>query len=222
MTDKNSNSNSTVIRKFDIKDKEAVRRISYDTAFMGQPSAIFFEGNDIFADALTLYFTDYEPESCFVAENKGEVIGYLIGAKDTLALNRIFLTQIAPRLLIKAFAEGALLKKKNIIFIFNFLRSLLKDEFKQADFSKNYPATLHINIDENFRKFGIGSNLIASYLDYLKESEIPGVHLATLSDEAGAFFSKQGFSLLHQSRRSYFRHVVHRDTPAYIYGKRLR
>jgi hypothetical protein len=39
MTDKNSN--SAIIRKFNIKDKEAVRRISYDTAFMGQPSAIF-------------------------------------------------------------------------------------------------------------------------------------------------------------------------------------
>jgi hypothetical protein len=64
--------------------------------------------------------------------------------------------------------------------------------------------------------------LVASYLDELKAGEIPGVHLATLSDEAGSFFSKQGFSLLYQSHRSYFRHILHRDTPVYIYGKKLR
>ena len=72
----------TDIRKFQSGDREAVRRICCATALLGNPSSIFFDGDEIFADAITLYFTDYEPESCFVAEHQGEVVVYLIGAKD--------------------------------------------------------------------------------------------------------------------------------------------
>lgn len=209
------------IRKFRTQDRDAVRNIAYVTAFMGEPASVFCEGRDIVSDALTLYFTDYEPQSCFVAQDKGKVIGCLIGAKDKISSEKVFSDKIAPRLFRKILASGALLKKKNIVFILRLLCSIIKGEFRMPDVVSEYPATFHINIEQDFRGQDIGSRLITAYLDYLKQERVTGVHLATMSSGAAEFFSRQGFHLLYSGKRSYFRHILHKDVPLYIYGKKI-
>lgn len=209
------------IRQFKKEDREYVRDIAWETAFRGEYASAFFDDKEILADFLTLYFTNYEPESCFVAQVDNGVVGYLIGAKSTTTLIKVTRIKIAPRLLIKFMLNGVMLNKKNTIFIFHCLLSFLKREFSGFDFSKIYPATLHINIKEGFRRLGIGSRLISTYLDYLTKEKIPGVHFATMSDKASSFFTKQGFNLLYRSRRSYFRYILHKDISVYIYGRKL-
>lgn len=210
-----------IIRKFRSRDREAVRGIIHDTAFMGESGEAFFEGKKILSDALTLYFTDYEPQSCFVSEVNGEVVGCLIGTKDKIASEKTIKDKISLGLLREALASGALFKRKNIIFLFSCLSAMLSGEFRAPELNRAYPATFHINVKNGFRGLGMGSGLLSAYLDYLKTERVLGVHLATMSDAAARFFSKQGFSLLHKGRRSYFRHILHRDVPLYIYGKRL-
>jgi len=211
-----------IIRHFQQTDRPYVRKLAWSTAFLGEPASAFFDDKEFFMDCLTLYFTDYEPGSCFIAESDNKVVGYLLGAKDTAAMDKVAKLKIAPRLLAKSLVNGIFLKKKNIIFVFRLLASFLKGEFRMPDFSGEYPATLHINLDRNSRNQRIGSKLMDYYLEYLAGESIPGVYLATMSDMASGFFQKQGFNLLHKSRRSYFRHVLHRDVPLYVYGKRLQ
>jgi len=210
-----------VIRKFENKDRNEVRSISHDTAFMGRSAGLFFEGKEIICDALNLYFTDYEPESCFVAEIDSVIAGYLIGAKNKIAAERIFREKIVFPLFWKALRSGAFLNKKNLIFIYNCLKALINGGLRTPDFTKEYPATLHINIKEEFRGKHIGKALINAYLDYLKRENISGVHLATLSRAGADFFSKQSFQLLFEGRRPYFRHILHKDVPLFIFGKKL-
>ena len=210
-----------VIRKYDSRDRPAVRRICCETAFLGEPSAVFFDDDEIFADALTAYFTDYEPELCFVAEYDNKVIGYLIGAKDVRRMEKIFVGKIAIPLLIKALRRGALISKKNMKFLARILLSLVKGEFKTPVFLKDYPATLHINIIKEYRAAGVGSKLINAYLDNLRALGIMGVHFATMSDKASQFFSKLNFQLLFQGERSYFRYFLDKNVPVYIYGMRI-
>lgn len=211
-----------VIRQYRKKDRDFVRDIAWSTAFMGEPASTFFEDRQILTDFLTIYFTDYEPESCFVAEVDNVVIGYLLGAKDVAVMERILRTKIWVRLFVKFLIKGTISRMKNIIFIFHCLLSYLRGEFKDPDFSKQYPACLHINIKQGFRDSGIGTKLIAACLDYLAQGKIKGVHLATMSDKAGFFFVKQGFDLLYKGNRSYFRYILHRGTLVYIYGKKLQ
>ena len=213
--------NEIVIRKFNLRDRQELRIISCATAFMGQPGNIFFDGDDSFADFLTLYFTDYEPESCFVAERRGHLVGYLIGAKDSGILAKTFIKNIAPRLFIKAICSATFLKKKNLRFIFSCFLSFLKKEFKEPDFSQEYPAVLHINLTEGARGSGIGSRLINVFLEYLRQGKINGVHLATMSDHASIFFQKQGFQLLYRAQRSYFSYILQKKVPLYIYGRKF-
>ena len=212
---------SVNIRKFEKKDRDQVRSISHDTAFMGQPASLFFEGREIICDALNLYFTDYEPESCFVAEANSTVVGYLIGAKSKITAENFFKDRVILYLFWKALRSGVFLKRKNIAFIFSCLQAFLTGGLATPDFTKEYPATLHINISEKYRGKNIGTALISAYLGYLKQSLVPGVHLATLSQAGADFFAKQSFQLLYEGKRPYFRRILQKDVPLYIYGKKL-
>jgi ribosomal protein S18 acetylase RimI-like enzyme len=209
------------IRKFAKQDRAAVRQIAYDTALMGESAALFFQGQELISDAFSLYFTDYEPGSCFVAENNHQIVGYLIGAKKNISAQAIFNGQIAFPLLLKALKGGIFLSLKNLSFIFSCLIDLLKNGIKTPDFNQAYPAIFHLNIKKGFRGQEIGSRLIHSYLDYLKIEGVCGVHLATMSEQAASFFLSQGFRQLYIGKRSYFRNILHRDVPLYIFGKLL-
>ncbi|HTY45047.1 MAG TPA: hypothetical protein VMD52_03535 [Patescibacteria group bacterium] len=212
---------SIVIRKYAPQDRQAVRRICCETALMGEPSDAFFDGDEVFADALTAYFTDYEPQSCFVAERAHDVVGYLLGAKDSGRMDSISASRITLPLCMKSLRQGTLFRRKNAAFLFHVFLSFLKGEFRAPVFSRDYPAVLHINIRKGCRAEGTGTKLISAYLDYLKKQAVKGVHLATMSDAAGLFFRKQNFQLLFQGRRSYFRYFLGKDIPFYIYGMRF-
>lgn len=41
----------------------------------------FFLGGEILADLLMKYYTDYEPESIFIAKTDNRMTGYLLGCK---------------------------------------------------------------------------------------------------------------------------------------------
>ena len=210
-----------VIRKFQMKDREEVRQLVCDTALMGDSCNRFFEGEEVFADALSMSFTDYEPESSFVTEVNHKIVGYVLGSKDIARLSKISGTTIMP-LIVKAIRQGIFVKKKNMIFFGRCLLSSLRGEFISPDFIEEYPATLHINLKEEYRGLDIGAQLIQTYLDYLRKLNVRGVHLATMSDKAGKFFAQNGFKLLFEGERSYFRHILYKNIPLYIYGLKFK
>ena len=157
----------------------------------------------------------------FVAQVEEDIVGYLTGAKSKRLSEKVFTLRIAPRLFFKMFKSGVLLKGKNIVFIFNCLLEMFGGGFLTPDFTREYPATLHINIKDEFRGKDIGAGLLGAYLNYLKEEGITGVHLATMSDAGADFFFKYGFKLLYKGKRSYFKHILHKDVPLYVFGKKI-
>jgi GNAT superfamily N-acetyltransferase len=207
------------IREFSVQDRESVRRISCETAFAGAPGEKIFSDDEILADVLTSCFTDYEPQSCFVAVVNNRVVGYICGAKDAAAMKRVFNRRVLSGLVMKAFRRGVFFDRKNLRFFRRCLISMFRGEFRVPDFSGEFPAILHINLDKNFRGQAIGSKLIARFLRYLKEGGVSGVHLGTLSEDAGVFFKKTGFDLLFQGRRSYLKDYTGRDLDFYVFGK---
>ena len=63
------------IRSYRASDREAVRHLCCQTGFLGQPIDPVYEDRELFADFLTTYYTDHEPESSFVIERDGELFG---------------------------------------------------------------------------------------------------------------------------------------------------
>ena len=77
------------IRNYRASDREAVRRLCCETGFLGEAIDPVYEDRELFADFLTTYYTDHEPESSFVVEVNGELRGYLLGCRRPL-LNQLY------------------------------------------------------------------------------------------------------------------------------------
>ena len=209
------------IRKFCAEDRAQVRRIGVETAFLGTGYECFCDDEEVLADALTLYFTDYEPESAFVAVCGEEVVGYLIGARDTVRMEKIVNFKIAPGLITKIFRKGLLLRRGNQRFLSHILLSMFRGEFFAPYVNRQYPAILHINIDAQYRALHIGTWLIEHYVELLREQNIKGVHCGTMSDAAKEFFLRQGFSVLSTGRRTYLRYCLGKIVLFYLLGRRI-
>lgn len=212
--------NEIIIRPYSPRDRQAVREIAWDTAFLGRSGGAFFTDKPLLQDFLTAYFTDCEPQSCFVAESSGEVVGYLLGAVDERRMGEACRGRLAWGLAARFFLLDVF-RPKNIVFILRMIRSWAWGEFRGEQFYPEYPAILHINLKEGFRGHGTGSRLIAAYLEYLRGRKVTAVRLATMTPKGAAFFEKQGFVLLCRHTRSYFRAITGADTVVSIYGKKL-
>lgn len=209
------------IRKFKSEDREAVKKICLDTSFLGEPRDFFLNDDEILSNLLYIYYADYKPESCFVAVKDEKIVGYLISAKDVKAMDRIFNLKILPRIILRVIFKRLLFRRNARSFLFNVLKGFFKGDFSVPDFSEDYPATFHVNIDAEYRGCKIGSKLIGLYLEYLKQNKIKGVHFGTMSEGAKVFFSKLGFELLYQTETIYLKYYFKRKLPYYIFGKKL-
>ena len=72
-----------VVRQYRRADRAAVRRTCFETGYMGDPIAWQWRDAESFADLFTGWYTDREPESALVVEQEGEVVGYLLGCRDS-------------------------------------------------------------------------------------------------------------------------------------------
>ena len=209
------------IAPFRSEHRAAVRKICCETAFLEKDRKLFLQDDGALADFLTCYYTDYEPESCFVAEAGGKVIGYVIGAKNVIRMGQLSRTRIVPKLIGRYLVKGAFLKAPHALFLAQVWRSWLRGEFRAPDFSKEYPATLHINLERDWRSRHLGNNLIHRYLDYLRQNNVSGVHCGTMSEGARKFFQKMGFEVLYESKRSYLKYRLGRIVPYFILGRKV-
>ncbi|MDO9573005.1 MAG: hypothetical protein Q7J37_03905 [Candidatus Omnitrophota bacterium] len=212
---------SVSIRKFLPCDREDLRRISCETAFHELEQGVVFSDNEVLADAFTLYYTDYEPESCFVAIAGNRVVGYIIGTKDVSAMERISSKKIFPCLIWRTLRRRVFFNIVNLRFLFYCLKSACKGEFFVPDFSKKFPAMLHINIKSGYRAGGIGERLIKTFEAYLKDQRVGGVHFGTFSESGKNFFIKNGFTILFQGKRGYLKPYLGKEINFYVFGKQF-
>ena len=213
------NAANIIIRKFQTDDRSAVRSIAGETAFLEESADRFLDDEEMLADILTAYYTDYEPESCFVAVGNSQIVGYIIGTKNAHRAGRILSYRILPRLILKYLIKGTLLRRKTLRLAFNAIKSKVTGEFAMLDFSEKYPAELHINLKKGFRGGGVGRKLMEHFLSYLKENGISGVHLTTMSENAKLFFERMGFHVLHKTELSFLRSHFHKSIPYYAMGR---
>lgn len=99
-----------IIRNYQIENRKAVREISLENSIFSEYRHTIFD-DEILADLLTVYFTDYEPTSCFMAEEEECVIGYVLGTKDVRKMHRVFRGKIVKDLVKKYFIRASFFKR---------------------------------------------------------------------------------------------------------------
>ncbi|GFP21014.1 hypothetical protein HKBW3S06_00240 [Candidatus Hakubella thermalkaliphila] len=211
-----------LIRPFESGDRDAVRRIFADTAYFGDPLETYFDDREMLCDYYVTYYTDYESQSCFVAEADGEVVGYIMGCLKTERQRRILRSKIVPAVLRGLLAGKYQVGRKTWCFLLRYLRSVLRGEFPHVD-EERYPAHLHINVTARFRGMGAGKGLMSRYLTWLRENSIPGVHVETTTRNAVAvdFFKQFGFQLLEARTITFWHGFVEGEVKLLLFGKRL-
>ena len=169
------------IRKYNPKDKENLRRICIETSSM----PIETETQRKF---LTLMFNDYyteaEPENCFVAVNEDdEAVGYIICSINYDGYNKIFSKFYLPE--IKELGLKYYIMAKSEMLLHGF-------------FKNKYPAHLHIDILDTCQGQGVGTRLMNALCDHLKENKVNGIMLScgAANTKAIKFYKKNSFVLI--------------------------
>jgi len=185
------------IRPYRPGDRGRVREICFRTGFLGDPVDWLWRDQPSFADLFSGYYTDAEPESALVAEVDGEVSGYLLGCVETRRVwdpSRVLAGHAVRRLVFLRPGTAGV-----------FWRSVLdaasaalgrREAMEPMFLDERWPAHLHIDLLPVARGSGVGRALVTRWLDRLRDLRVPGCHLETFAENAGAvrFFSAMGFA----------------------------
>ena len=135
----------------------------------------------------------YEIDLCLVVTKDSIPMGYIVGTSNSSAfyswMNSNWLPQIR-----RMYPEGMKPVSNFESFI---IKTIHKDCFL-ADFLKEYPAHLHIDILPQLQGQGTGKKLMAEFIDILKIKNSAGLHLSVGEKNVRAikFYEKSGFSHL--------------------------
>ena len=151
------------IRHYEPRDRETVRRLCCETGFLGKPVDPIFEDRELFADYLTAYYTDSEPESAFVLEQDGVVKGYLLGSRRPLRQQwHGFFHNL------RLFVAGIGRYRRYNPATRAFIRWILKNSWREVPAAPRRTAHFHFNVLPEAQSFAGTHALLNGYFDYLK------------------------------------------------------
>lgn len=207
------------IRAFEPADRQQLMKIAADTAFFGNPIEIYLDDRRIFQDYFYAYYTDFEPENALVATADNMVVGFLTGCMDTRRQLNITKKVLLPNVIWNVIRGKYKLGKKT----WTYYRKLNQEKHAGRIYYvnlKQFPAHLHINVDQAWRGNGIGNRLLRVYLDHLMQAGIPGVHLGTTSENETAcrLYSQIGFKLLDSKPTLQWTELIDHPVETRIYG----
>jgi len=186
-----------IIRKYQQKDRKAVEFIQLSTYFLGKPIQDVVDTPDEMSKEIK-YYLEQEPESCYVAEDKGKVVGYLLGCLDDKNHEEnisSFLGTIALK-----FFQIPFMKKKDrrlwwsrILMVINAVAGISEDSRFIPPKNSGH---IHINLLPEARGKGVGTRLLKTFFIYAKSKGVKKIHAnswGTRLNPNNHFWMKNGF-----------------------------
>lgn len=198
------------IRAYRPSDRDAVRKIAFDTADLGRSFEPLLDDPELLADFLTRYYTDFEPDSAWVAESGDSVIAYLLGCIDTGRYQSVMFWRVIPAATVRAIATGTIFRLQLWRLLRGLIIRIILESFSVKQATQHCGAHLHVGIQEGFRGRHIGDGLISLFEKKTQASGVKQICARVREDNAGAraFFERLGYRGISSSRP-----IV------YIYGK---
>ncbi|MHA1344739.1 MAG: GNAT family N-acetyltransferase [Promethearchaeota archaeon] len=188
------------IHPYKEKYRDAVREISYETAYKGSSANKIFTDRELFADLWTNYYLDYEPHWAWVAKYKNKVVGYIVSSVNSSQYKKKMISRIIPKAVIGAIFRGTLWQKNNWWLLKAVLKTYQKRKSYKKVFLEKYPSHFHINVIKGYRSKHIGSCLVGYFLNQMEIQKIKGVYVSVYKDNFAAqrFFKEFKFLPLGQ------------------------
>jgi ribosomal protein S18 acetylase RimI-like enzyme len=186
------------VRPYRAEDRAAVRTICFETGLMGDSVAPQFSDKEAFADLFTGYYTDHEPESCFVVEAPdGRVVGYLVGTLDTRRAHRV--ERVMARV---AFTRQLGFRPGTARFFWRGVRDAVAMSLRGQHAAKPdlalYPAHTHFSLLPEARRGPAAAGLYRAFFQHAKRNHCPGVYgeVFVENERAADFHDALGFERL--------------------------
>ncbi|WP_330231915.1 GNAT family N-acetyltransferase [Nocardia sp. NBC_00508] len=141
-------------------------------------------------------YMDLEPESLFVAESDGALVGYLTGCVDSSAF-----PSEGERMDQAIRRYRLMFRRESAAFFARSLADMAGAAIRRAPTAgeihdDRWPSHLHINVAPEARGIGAADRLMLRWFERLTEAGSPGCHLQTLVENSRAvrFFDRMGFT----------------------------
>ena len=185
-------------------DLQAIGYVSHQTGLLGDPIAAYFPDEALWTDAFVRPFL--EAGCCnFVAEREGRVVGYIIGSCDPKTFER-YLRKRLPWLILRRWLGGAYPRWWRDI---GYLWRVWQGHGDAAPWQR-YPAQLHVHLLPEARGHGLGSRLLQTFLDCLKDRGVRGVQLGTTERNLAALrlYQRFGFRVFSSQRSPFWLPII--------------
>jgi len=149
-----------------------------------------FDDERLFALVFCLYYVWFETDHCFVAEEEGKAVGYIIGTSKAEAQAADFDRRMLPRIALRLYAYTSWRHPAA------FREVLYWRRHEESEVPPSgYRAHLHINILPGYQRRGLGSGLMAAFTEKLRGEGLDRVYLGTSNHNLKAleFYRKCGF-----------------------------
>lgn len=200
------------IRKFQPGDRARVRELCCATGFLGNPIDPVFEDRELFADYLTAYYTDWEPESSFMLWMGGEIKGYLLGSRHPLRQQLYNIYQNAS-----IFMRGVARYRRYNAASRTFVKWIVSTAWREVPAAPRRCAHFHFNLLPEARNLAASRAILDAYLAYLHangEKQVYGQVVTFESRRGFKLFERYGFKVVNKSRISKYDGL--HDEPVYL------
>ncbi len=186
------NTRPVTVRGYRPGDRAALEDICIRTAHAGEDATGHFAEPEIFPAIFATPYAELEPELVFVVDNGERPIGYVLGTTDSTRFYREFRERWLPTVAERfpAPAEPPAGRDEGLRHLLHHAEAMLVPSL-----AVDYPAHLHIDLLPEGQHRGLGSRLMTTFVDALRERGVPGLHLGMnpANTRAGAFYRRMGF-----------------------------
>jgi hypothetical protein len=201
-----------LVRPFHPRDRPFIRNICANTGFLGQPIDPVFEDRELFANFLTAYYTDAEPESCFLLEVSGEIKGYAMACCND-SRKKIFDYTRAPWWIAQALFRWPRYTSATK----KYLKWLLKKGIKETPPVPPQTAHFHFNVLPEARNILQTRTLVDTMLAHLVargEKAVYAQMVAVGNSRQERTLNRYGFIVVNKSEVTKYRDI--HPEPVYL------
>jgi len=183
---------------------------------MGGPIERVFDDRDVFADFFTRYYTDYEPQSALVIEDRDaqRVVGYLLGCfryrSYPWRMQWLLWTRIVPKVVWR-FLTGRYDRKSRRFLYWTIFRSI-----RETPPAPKHAGHFHFNVLPEYRVGVATRRLTQQFFRMAQASGVPRIYgqIQMRDDRRTAFYKRYGFSEFSRRRITKFAHLE--AAPIYV------
>lgn len=197
------------VRNYQPSDREAIRQLCCNTGFLGNPIDPVFEDRELFANFLTDYYLEHEPDSAFVLTSNGKISGYLLGSRFPLK-HQVHSLLHAALDTAKALTRYVRYKPASR----RFLHWIALNAWREVPAAPRRIGHFHVNLLPEIRSIEAFRLLLETYLRFLHEHGVKRVHtqIVTFDGRRGfKLFERYGFKVLNRSEITKYKRFTNQN-----------